>query len=85
MISASRTPMDRPVSIRPIGDAHDDSSEMQRLRTDLARMRMYALTLEDRCHRLWSAIPDSDGHRDPMVPYLALHVSMAVPDAATPE
>ena len=58
-----------------------DHKEMQRLKADLKRMRMYALALEDRCHRLWAGIPDSDGDRDPMVPYLALHASMAMPDA----
>ena len=82
MLPASRPPMDGPVPLSPIGDTTDETAELQRLRGDLARMRMYALALEERCNHLWSSIPGSDGGRDPMVPYLALHCSMSVPDTS---
>jgi hypothetical protein len=80
MLPASRTPMDRPAPLGPTGDLPDDPAGVERLSADLARMRMYALALEERCNHLWSAIPGSEGASDPMVPYLALHCSMSVPD-----
>ncbi len=83
MSPASRALIDRPARTVRGSGSHDDHTEMQRLRADLERMRMYALALEDRCHRLWAGIPDSDGDRDPMVPYLALHCSMAAPEAGS--
>lgn len=80
MPPASRALIDRPARTGRVSDSHSDHKEMQRLKADLERMRMYALALEDRCHRLWAGIPDSDGDRDPMVPYLALHASISLPD-----
>ena len=85
MSPATRALMPRPARTGHVSETPADRSEMQRLAADLRRMRMYALALEERCHRLWATIPDSDGDRDPMVPYLALHASMAVPDVAIPE
>ena len=85
MSPASRALIDRPARTGRVSDSHDDLTEMQLLRADLERMRLYALALEDRCHRLWAGIPDSDGDRDPMVPYLALHCSMVAPAPVEPD
>lgn len=40
-------------------------------------MRLYAHVLEERCNRLWRYVPDTHGTRDPVLPFLALHCSMA--------
>jgi hypothetical protein len=84
MSPASRALIDRPSRTGLFEDTRDVGPDLQRLRADLARMRMYALALEERCHKLWAGLPASDGDRDPLVPFLALHCSMATPDAGDP-
>jgi hypothetical protein len=71
-------PIDRPDRLAVTkGDA---LAELDRLREDLARMRLYASVLEERCNRLWRYVPDTHGARDPILPFLALHCHVGTLD-----
>ncbi len=64
------------------GDHHE---ELYRLRAALEQMTSYAEALEERCHRLWTYVPDTHGSRDPVLPFVARYCDIVEPGSDGPD